>query len=78
MPCEQGVDIPGIFRHVNEFRVYNLHERAKLSYKWIISQKRNASQCTECGKCMEKCPQNIPIIEQLKEAHRMLADPEED
>lgn len=78
LPCEHGVDIPEVFRVMNEFRVYNLHERARLSYKWLVSSKHGASHCQQCRSCLEKCPQNIPIIEQLEEAHRSLAEPEKD
>jgi len=31
-----------------------------------------ADACIECGECEEKCPQHIPIIEQLKETHEAL------
>ena len=78
LPCEHGVDIPGIFRTMNEYRVYKLHDRANVSYKWLVSSEHDASQCQQCRSCLEKCPQNIPIIEQLEEAHRTLAPPEEE
>ena len=31
-----------------------------------------AAACMECGECEPKCPQNIPIQEQLKETHAVL------
>ncbi len=31
-----------------------------------------ATQCIGCGKCEERCPQNLPIREKLKEADRAL------
>ena len=31
--------------------------------------------CTGCGKCEDKCPQKIPIRQQLKEAHKALTEP---
>ena len=78
LPCEHDVNIPAVFRLMNEFRVYKLHVRAKRAYKWLVSSKHDASQCTQCRNCLEKCPQNIPIIEQLEEAHRTLAPPKEE
>ena len=30
--------------------------------------------CIQCGDCEEKCPQNIPIRDQLKQAHAALAE----
>jgi len=38
----------------------------------------NATACVECGQCEEKCPQKIPIIEQLKESHRGLGEAADD
>jgi predicted aldo/keto reductase-like oxidoreductase len=37
-------------------------------YDWIKPEGR-ADQCTECGECEEKCPQQIEIIDWLKKAH---------
>jgi predicted aldo/keto reductase-like oxidoreductase len=39
-----------------------------------VRKERAADRCTECGECIEKCPQHIPIPERLKEAHRALAN----
>ena len=80
MPCEQGVAIPHIFALVNTYRLYGLKEWARKEYarlgaghwrKWMP-----ASECIECGKCEEKCPQKIEIIKQLKEAHKLLSSDE--
>jgi predicted aldo/keto reductase-like oxidoreductase len=34
-----------------------------------------AEACIECGKCEPKCPQDIPIREQLKEVRETLGLP---
>ena len=31
-----------------------------------------ASQCVQCGKCEQHCPQSIPIREKIKEADRVI------
>jgi predicted aldo/keto reductase-like oxidoreductase len=34
----------------------------------------NAAACVECGECLEKCPQGIEIIDQLKKAYEVLSE----
>jgi len=80
MPCPHGVDIPGNFGLMNYHRVYGLTEYAKQHYGHKPNERAaddercrlNASACIECGECEPKCPQHIPIIEQLKETHAAL------
>ena len=77
MPCPEEVAIPKIFDRYNRGRVYGLWESARAEYArlgkgWDKGAKADA--CVECGECEEKCPQNIPIRKQLKEAHEALTD----
>jgi len=76
MPCDQGVAIPDIFAAMNYHRVWGLTEHARELYRAFGGDnnagKMDASACVECGQCEEKCPQNIRIIEQLKESHEAL------
>jgi predicted aldo/keto reductase-like oxidoreductase len=83
MPCPNGVNIPRIFELMNYHRVYGLTEHAQKEYRAMKSepedpekpQRLNALACVECGECEPKCPQHIPIIQQLKETHEALGDP---
>jgi predicted aldo/keto reductase-like oxidoreductase len=74
MPCPQGVAIPQIFQRYNEARIYGLWDRAREAYneQWRGGWGERADACIECGECEEKCPQQIPIREQLQEAHEAL------
>jgi hypothetical protein len=83
MPCPNGVQIPENFRYMNWYRVWGMEEAAKKAYAALSEkgvwtpyggfiQGKQAEECIECGECEPKCPQNIPIIEQLKEVARTL------
>lgn len=74
-PCPNGVDIPLVFRLYNEARVYGMWDNAKGSYKWHQTEKKTAEFCGECGECLDKCPQKIPVPDRLKEAHSALTAP---
>ncbi|MFP4380052.1 MAG: aldo/keto reductase [Candidatus Sumerlaeia bacterium] len=80
VPCPSGVDIPRVFNQYNRGRVYGLWSHAQGPYNRFMNgdpEKRwDAALCTECGACEDKCPQNIPIREQLKEAHAKLVKAE--
>ncbi|MDR0785969.1 MAG: aldo/keto reductase [Treponema sp.] len=77
MPCPQEINIPEIFTLMNYHRVYKITEYAKENYRQIGKvdwrKYKDASACIECGLCEEKCPQKLPIREQLKETHQTLA-----
>ncbi len=72
VPCPQKVTIPNIFSTYNSIYLYNTEEASIRSYK-NITGKADASLCVECGVCEEACPQNLPIIQYLKDAHKVLA-----
>lgn len=72
MPCEQGVDIPGIFQLVNYYRIYGLEEYARQEYAGKVAKGKGADLCQECAQCEAKCPQHLQVMEQLREAHRIL------
>ncbi|UCE26990.1 MAG: aldo/keto reductase [Candidatus Coatesbacteria bacterium] len=77
-PCPEGVNIPLIFELMNYHRVYKAEKYARETYKLIgfleMFPGKRADACTECGECEPKCPQGIPIIEQLKEAAGALGE----
>jgi len=40
-----------------------------------MKPEKRAENCQECEACLEKCPQRIEIIKQLKEVHETLGSP---
>ena len=78
MPCPNNVNIPENFTYMNYHKVYGISEYAREQYKILGTSKQHwvqgkkAVDCIECGQCESKCPQQIPIMKQLKEVHREL------
>lgn len=69
LPCPVGVDIPNIFHFYNQAEVLNKTEEMAEKY-YEIDEKALADNCIECGQCEEACPQNLEIIDLLKEVHQ--------
>ncbi len=74
MPCPNGVEIPEILKYYNDALIYENLRTPRFLYS-TISQDKRADSCVECFECEEKCPQGIPITEQLKKAHALLKQP---
>lgn len=74
LPCPAEVNIPAVFERYNRARVYGLWASARAAYARMLAKGTGAEACTECGECEAKCPQDLPIREQLKQAHRALTD----
>lgn len=76
MPCPEEVNISFIFRSMIMAQVYGQEERGKDYYSKIGTKDwppgKRSDACIECGECEPKCPQKIPIIEQLKKANEIL------
>ncbi len=75
MPCTGGVEIPAVLRIYNEVMMYNDMQRGHFRYLSPagLTEDQRGDRCTECGECLEACPQKINIPEWLKKTHAMLA-----
>jgi predicted aldo/keto reductase-like oxidoreductase len=73
MPCPAGVTIPICFEEYNRYHMFGRSEDVKYRYALRMSgelvdgKPGYASQCVRCGKCLEKCPQQIRIPDRLAE-----------
>jgi predicted aldo/keto reductase-like oxidoreductase len=84
MPCPDGVNIPQNFAILNDYALATSRIRrfrTRLSYKRLAGSEKdldlenpngNASICTACGVCVEKCPQHIDIPNDLIKVHQIL------
>jgi predicted aldo/keto reductase-like oxidoreductase len=67
MPCPSGVNIPDCFGRYNTAFMFENFEEMKKNYNNFVKEPNRASQCVSCGECEEKCPQHLPIIQQLQD-----------
>jgi predicted aldo/keto reductase-like oxidoreductase len=70
-PCPHGVSIPECFEFYNRGHMYDDKEQTQQIYTMFLGGffdgiPNYASLCEECGDCEEKCPQSLPIRENLK------------
>jgi len=72
IPCPAGVQIPHVFGLYNDAHRFEHFDQPRRAYMFAKNAKGDARGCTECGICLEKCPQEIDIIKDLKTAHAAL------
>ncbi len=69
LPCPTGVNIPRIFTVYNTVMMHGKRDHTRWSYISSLSEEERADQCIACGKCEQVCPQQIMVIDWLKEVH---------
>lgn len=77
MPCPKKVDIPGTFAAYNRRYSEGWFSAVK-DYLMCTALRKDtscASNCIECGKCEQHCPQHIEIRKELKNAKKVLENP---
>lgn len=81
MPCPEGVDIPACFEMYNNLHMFDDEDRLMMMYAAKLggilrgSETNFASQCTECGQCVDACPQNLPVPELLEKVSETFEGP---
>jgi predicted aldo/keto reductase-like oxidoreductase len=70
-PCPHGVSIPECFEFYNRGHMYEDAEQTQQIYTMFLGGffdgiPHYASLCQVCGECEEKCPQDLPIRDNLK------------
>jgi uncharacterized protein len=74
MPCPNGVNIPQNFSLYNDTFLFKDAAMNSFIYNNFLNATQRASGCTECGICLEKCPQKIDIPNELKQVHKTLGE----
>ena len=75
--CPEDINIPEILRFRNLLEGYDMVDFGKYRYNMLEGKGHwfpgtFASNCTECGDCLPRCPENLEIPRLLKQTHRQL------
>ncbi len=82
MPCPGRVNIPFCFEEYDNLYMSDNPDVAKQYYATRLSgvisvgEPEFAYQCVQCGKCLEKCPQNLDIPKILESVVEELGGPD--
>lgn len=71
LPCPKDINIPHVFNAYTYHNVYGLSAQAK--NMWNAKHGASVTECTSCGQCNEKCPQNINVVDKLQEVAGVLS-----
>jgi predicted aldo/keto reductase-like oxidoreductase len=70
-PCTAGIDISAVNRLLNLATPPHLVQ-VKQAY---LQLKTKASDCQECGDCMQRCPFGVDVLARMKEAVALFEGP---
>jgi predicted aldo/keto reductase-like oxidoreductase len=82
MPCPQGVDIPTCFETYNNLYMFGGKDRLMIMYAAKLggilrgAERNFASQCVQCGQCLNACPQHLPIPQLLEKVMEEFEGPD--
>ncbi len=65
--CPMQIPIPEIFAARNKQLVWGQLESGNEDYAKLTENSSSAGDCIACGQCENACPQQIKVIERLKE-----------
>ena len=68
-PCPVGIDIASVMKYLDIARLdeNNVPPSIRSHYASL-----NSAQCIECGHCENRCPFDVPVIGNIKDAVRLL------
>ena len=81
MPCPQAVDIPACFETYNNLFMFGGKDRLMMMYAAKLggilrgAERNFASQCVQCGQCLDACPQSLPIPNLLEKVSEEFEGP---
>jgi predicted aldo/keto reductase-like oxidoreductase len=76
MPCPAGIDIPMLFDALNNASLFDALEGERAEYRMHVGAGHTApaSACTECGQCVEACPQQLDVTREMASVAKTFED----
>jgi predicted aldo/keto reductase-like oxidoreductase len=80
LPCPENINIPEVLRLRNLAVAYEMTDFGQYRYRMLENAGhwfpgRKANNCTECGDCLPRCPEKLPIPQLLFNTHELLKGP---
>ena len=69
MPCPANLDIPGLFKTYNDYKLLHNIFRSTLAYKDVVKP----DACIHCNQCISACPQQLPVPDLLEQVGEELS-----
>ncbi|HIK44993.1 MAG TPA: aldo/keto reductase [Leptolyngbyaceae cyanobacterium M65_K2018_010] len=80
LPCPEEIHIPEVLRLRNLTLAFDMQAYGQYRYgmfenagHWFPGRK--AHRCTDCGDCLPRCPEHLPIPSLLRDTHDRLKGP---
>ena len=73
--CPQHISIPDLFAVMNTKQIHKNWDADRCYSEVHTATGRRASDCLECGKCEQVCPQHLPIRQLLQDVAKEFEKP---